>query len=238
MAAFAPAVAASADLARFPGPVRLIGPILALTAHWEVAGVRSGYLTFRSHLEDYLNLHDKDGRLRAGFSQMFRAARPSLEPLVHQIIDEVESDNDLRRGFYLGPDPALRAWSTAVAVALAHTRAAAELGLITEDLGDGYLSVARRDFTDDVARWTFDEHRSYSKFHEQLRGLNHLPVRVNVVPFAAYRFVVNQFIRSTTLLDTSPVERYFACYAVSELVESYFGTSWQELLDSGRRGIA
>lgn len=237
LAALRPAVAASGPLASLPAAVRLVPLMIVLAARWEVAGVRSGYLTFRSHLEDHLMLHDEGGALRGRYATMLASARPVLEPLVTSTIDAIILNGELRRGRYMGEDNVLSAWSDSFGKAVELARTAADDGTITEDFGDHYAEVARDSFEGEEARWTFDEKRRYSGFHQTLRSLNTLPERANAKSFAAYRFTVNQFLRTATLLDVSPVQRYFASYAVSELVEEYFGTSWHDLLAAGRKGV-
>jgi hypothetical protein len=234
LAALRPAVAASGRLAEWPPAVRLVPVMIVLAARWEVGGVRSGYLTFRSHLEDHLALHDATGALRARFSARLAAARPVLGPLVTSTIESVTLDGELRRGEYTGADPVVRAWSAAFGAAIALARAAADQGVITEDFGDRYARIAREGFAEQEARWTFDAARTYSDFHLALRSLDTRRERIHARPFAAYRFTVNQFLRIASLLDVSPVDRYFASFAVSELVEEHFGMTWGELLDSGR----
>lgn len=236
LAALRPAVAASSSLAAQPAAVRLVPLMIVLAARWEIAGVRSGYLTFRSHLEDHLTLHDESGALRARYAEMLASARPALETLVNSTIEAIALDGTLRRGRYTGGDPVLHAWSDGFGAAVAIARTAADTGTITEDFGDHYAEVARDAFAGQEARWTFDDQRQYSAFHQTLRSLNTLPERANTRQFAAYRFTVNQFLRAATLLDVSPVQRYFSSYVVSELVEEYFGTSWRELLAAGRPG--
>lgn len=231
---FVPALALSRTLGEIPSALRLLGPMTMLAGRWQIGGVRSGYLTFRSHLEDHLNVHDPRGQLRERFEQAADRSEVARR-YVAGLVDEITLDEEgLRRGDYHGEDSILCAWSRAFAEALDLATDAYDAGLITEDLGSGYINVAAADFTSQTARWTFDEHRSYSPFHHKLRTLNTLPKRVHTREFAAYRFVVNQFIRVAPLLDVSPTERYFSSLVFSKAVEEYFDTPWAALLDRAR----
>ncbi|MBV6697008.1 hypothetical protein [Kitasatospora aureofaciens] len=235
MAEFLPALAVSRGLGDLPGGIRAIAPMVALAATWPVGGVRSGHLTYRSHLEEYLHLHDPDGLLRARFAEQHARVAEPVDRIVAAVLDGIDDDHPdgARRGPYTGADPVTAAWSAAFGRALGHATAAAERGELGEDLGPGYAARAARHWPAEQARWEFGDDRGYSEFHRSLRRLDHLPERVHVTEFAAYRFVVNQFLRTVPLLDVSPVERYFAAFALCDSVERLLGVDWRELLATG-----
>lgn len=235
MAEFLPALAVSRPLGSLPGAIRAIAPMVALAAGWPVGGVRSGHLTYRSHLEEYLHLNDPDGRLRTRFAEQHARVSPAVDRIVADVLDGIDDDHPdgARRGPYTGADETTAAWSAAFGRALAHAGAAAGRGELGEDLGSGYAARAARHWPGERARWEFGADRGYSEFHRTLRGLDHLPERVHVTEFAAYRFVVNQFLRTVPLLDVSPVERYFAAFALCDSVERLLGVDWRELLATG-----
>ncbi|MEU8762744.1 hypothetical protein [Streptomyces sp. NPDC048659] len=234
-AEFLPALAVSRSLDSLPGGLRAVPAMVALAATWPVGGVRSGHLTYRSHLEEYLHLGDPEGRLRARFAGRHAQIADAVDRLVGDVLAGIDDDHPdgARRGPYTGDDPVTAAWSAAFGRALAHATAAAERGELGEDLGSGYAALAARHWPADRARWEFGEDRGYSEFHRTLRGLDHLPERVHVTEFAAYRFVVNQFLRTVPLLDVSPVERYFAAFALCASVERLLGVDWRGLLATG-----
>lgn len=201
--------------------------LLAHAARWPVGGLATGQLSYRSHLEDYLAQNDRDGRLRAMLTDRFHRIEPVLRPLFQAQVA------DTFRGVYTGTDPYLRAWSTAFDNAWPPVLAAAANGQLGEDLGPGYLDQAKEFGTE--VQWSFGAERPSSEFHHQLATLNTLSERMNVVEFAAYRFMTNQVTRWLPLLGIAPVERYLASYAVSELTESEFGVNWRDQLATIRR---
>jgi hypothetical protein len=52
--------------------------------------------------------------------------------------------------------------------------------------------------------------------------------------FAAYRVLINLFYQQLPLLTVSPMQRYYMCYAVSELVDEVLGESWRDRLSRSR----
>ncbi|MEO7285979.1 MAG: lantibiotic dehydratase C-terminal domain-containing protein [Jatrophihabitantaceae bacterium] len=214
------------------GAHRLIPAFSVLVAHaarWPVGGLATGQLSYRSHLEDYLAQHDPDGRIRDVLADRFRRVEPVLRPLLQAQVA------DTRTGRYHGSDGYLAAWSTAFDRAWPPVLAAAGAGQLGEDLGPGYLDTARGFDPTTERQWRFGADRPSSEFHHELAKLNYLPERMHVVEFAAYRFMTNQVTRWLPLLGISPLERYLASYAVSELVESEFGVSWRDQLATIQR---
>ncbi|MEU1598726.1 hypothetical protein ABZ468_39430 [Streptomyces sp. NPDC005708] len=195
--------------------------LVANAARWPVGGLVTGQLSYRSHLEDFLANDDGDGRIRARFEDQFGRTKAKFARVLAEFL---ENSTD---GVYTGADPCLRAWTDVFDTVWPRVLAAAERRDFEEDLGPGYLDQAGLFDPQTERQWRFGSDRPSSEFHAQLGKLNFLDERVNVVPFAAYRFLTNNLTRWLPLLDVPPIERYFLSYAVSELVESHFGTSWR-----------
>jgi len=201
-------------------------------SRWPFGGLSSGYLTFKSHLEDFLLQSDVDGRLRAAYEKKFAANRAAYQ----KVFDDVLAYST--EGVYEGTDPYLAEWSGLldrlwpVALDMGRKRG------IEEDLGPGYRTTAARFDAEAERRWRFGDDRQYSEFHQALRKLNYLPQRTAVVEFAAYRNLTNQLLRWLPLLDVSPAERYFVSHVFAELVQDSVGIDWRARLSQDPAQVA
>lgn len=217
-----------------PRAVPAFQALVASAARWPVGGIRSGQLSYRSHLEDYLANNDATGAVRARLESELARTKDKFRVLFASVLDDTGAD-----GVYHGADPYLRAWSHVFDVVWPPALAAAERRDFEEDHGPGYLEQARTFDAATERQWRFEQDRPSSEFHHRLARLNYLPDRIHVVPFAAYRFLTNTLTRWLPLLDVPPIERYFLSLAVSELTEERFGVTWQEqfgrIIDEGGR---
>lgn len=206
-----------------PRAVPAFQALVASAARWPVGGIRSGQLSYRSHLEDYLANNDPTGAVRARLESELARTKDKFRILFGSVLDDTDAD-----GVYHGADPYLSAWSHVFDMVWPPTLAAAERRDFEEDLGPGYLEQARSFDAATERQWRFGQDRPSSEFHHRLARLNYLPDRIHVVPFAAYRFLTNSLTRWLPLLDVPPIERYFLSLAVSELTEERCGVTWQE----------
>ncbi|WP_027346917.1 lantibiotic dehydratase C-terminal domain-containing protein [Hamadaea tsunoensis] len=206
-----------------------MGALIANATRWPIGGLATGQLSYRSHLEDFLANNDADGQVRTLLAARFAANEDSLRAAFRAQVSATD------HGRYTGDDPYPRAWSEAFDDVWPALLEASQAGEVTEDVGPGYLSAAREFDERTERQWRFGPDRPSSDFHHELGKLRDLPERVHVSEFAAYRFVTNQVTRWLPLLGISPVERYFASFAVCELTEQEFGVSWRDQLAAIRR---
>jgi hypothetical protein len=187
------------------------------------SGIGYGYLSFRSHLEDFLDDRDGEGAMRAAFAQRFEPARDAVRRQVEALLDELGDDGR-------GPlaDPVLATWQELFGWAWERARELAGRGVLTEDPAPLLSPIAHVLGGRAARRWTFDDARGKSDFHERLGDLDFLPERVNVQRFAAYRWLVNLTYALLPLLGMSPAERYYLSHVLSETVEEMTGRGWQE----------
>lgn len=199
--------------------------LVTVAAAYPDHGLMHGYLSYTSHLEDYLQDNDPDGAHRADFSRRFELVRPAFEALVRQSVPELD-----RPTRYCGPDAAITAWAETVhdtiarAVPLAGRNAAID-PLLHED----YMARARTLNGHLERKYRAGEDREYSDFHAAYRDVAFTDVEAGRV-FAAYRFVVNHLYSQLLLVDVSPAERLFLCHAVTQTVETLTGSTWQDKL--------
>lgn len=198
--------------------------MLLHASRWPFGGLESGYLTYKSHLEDFLLLNDQSGTLRESYVRRFEKNRAAYTEVFQQLLAHGKD------GVYQGEDAYLAAWSEALDELWEEALELAGRQSIEEDLGPGYRATAEQFDADTERRWRFGDDRDYSEFHQKLRKLNYLPQRTAVTEFAAYRNLTNHLLRWLPMLDVSPVERYFLAHVISELVQEEFGSNWRERL--------
>ena len=198
--------------------------MLLHASRWPFGGLESGYLTYKSHLEDFLLLNDQRGTLRASYAGRFEKNRDAYTQVFRSVLDHS------RDGVYQGEDGYLASWSAALDELWDQALELAGRQAIEEDLGPEYRATAEQFDADTERRWRFGDDREYSDFHQNLRKLNYLPQRTAVTEFAAYRNLTNHLLRWLPMLDVSPVERYFLAHVISELVQDEFGVNWRERL--------
>ena len=199
--------------------------LVTVAAAYPDRGLAHGYLSYRSHLEDYLQDNDRDGAYRADFERRYEAVRPAFEALIRQCVDQLDEPTG-----YTGSDPAIARWSGAVADTIAGAvPLAGRDQAIDPLLHEDYMERAR-DLNQHLERkYRVGDDREYSDFHAAYREVEFTDVEAGKV-FAAYRFTVNHLYTQLLLTDLSPAERLFLCHAVSETVETLTGSTWQDKL--------
>lgn len=162
-----------------------------------------GAFSLRSHAEAYAHWA----------SSRNADPRPAWESRLADIPADVRED--VRARLSERPVAASELARAAFLYALGYADALIDYGKLSNVILDG--------FTDQGAR---KSSTSQSAFHERLESL-----RITQNPparFASYRLVINTFYSMLPLVDVTPAERYFACYAVSRIVDDESGTSWAE----------
>ncbi|GAA1755884.1 MULTISPECIES: hypothetical protein [Streptomonospora] len=204
--------------------------MVLLAATYPDAGLSHGYLSYKSHLDDYMQDYDRDGSTRADFAGRYERVAPAFENLVADLVAA-----PTRPCAYSGGDPALAAWSKRLsqlwerALELAATKAVDPL------LHEGYTRRAT-EMNDHLRRkWEVGDDREYSEFHAALRRYTYDDPAAGR-DFASYRFMVNLLYTQLLVVDVSPAERLFLCHAVSEAVQSTTGVSWRDVLKPGEGG--
>ncbi|KII00241.1 hypothetical protein LP52_02735 [Streptomonospora alba] len=199
--------------------------MVLLAATYPDAGLSHGYLSYKSHLDDYMQDYDRDGATRADFSRRYERVAPAFTNLIADLVATPQ-----RPCGYSGADPALARWSARLsqlwerAVELAATKAIDPL------LHEGYTRRAG-EMNDHLRRkWEVGDDREYSEFHAALRQYTYDDPAAGR-DFAAYRFMVNLLYTQLLVADVSPAERLFLCHAVSEAVQATTGVSWRDVLN-------
>jgi len=193
-----------------------------MAASYPRGGLFPGHLSLRSHLEDYLFEQDRQGRLRAAFAQRYERVRPAVLEALGKL------SADLSQGRYTGGEPLLQQWGAFFERSMAEALELARGRHIVEDPTPLMQAAAERVNAEAQKKWEFGDQRDYSEFHTVLRGFNFLEERVDVVEFSAYRWQLNLLYSVLTLLDISPLERWYINYVIAESIQVLFGRTWKE----------
>ncbi|MQY12501.1 hypothetical protein SRB5_26350 [Streptomyces sp. RB5] len=203
--------------------VRLAEAFTAL-ADTHVLGAGYGVFSLRSHAEAFFAWAKPTADARPAFAKRLAAESARLRPVVEERLGD-------------RPSPAAAAWRTAFAYCA---------GALDSSVADGTLSL---ELLDSI---TASQDRSAmgppgapeavptgdspdSAFHRVVdeSGVIADPPKW----FASYRLLVNLFYQQLPLLTVSPMQRYYMCYAISELVDDVLGESWQNRLSRQRGDV-
>ena len=209
------------------GPARLQGAftlMVLLAATYPDRGLVHGRLSYRSHLEDYLQDFDRDGSVRADFEARYRPVRPAFEALTASLIEDPTEPSG-----YAGTEEVWQRWSEALRGFWERGLALAEARDIDPLLHEGYTDRAAQ-LNDHLRRkYAAGDDREYSEFHAAYRGLEFTD-KVSGRWFATYRFLVNLLYAQLLVLDVSPAERLFLAYAACEATASVTGVDWRQIV--------
>ncbi|MEU1630989.1 hypothetical protein ABZ746_38260 [Streptomyces sp. NPDC020096] len=170
-------------------------------------GLPLGSLSFRSHAEAFLATTAGTHDYRADFTARLDADRSVLAPLVRE---RMESG--------VPGAPGAGTWQAALREAWGYLGALSATGA----LDDAAIDEAARARTARPAAGTA------SSFHAALAETGWTKRRPSW--FAPYRALLNFLYESLPLLDVSPLDRYYLCFAVCQCVDEAQGEDWRERL--------
>lgn len=188
-------------------------------------GIAGGYQSFLSHLEDFLYLHDRDGRLRARLAREWHRRGATVTAHVARIADDAAA----------GADPLVPAWAAWVRAAWVICAPAWRRGELPLP-GPEYARQARSFGDAAVRRWDPDERTGYSGYHAALARTDFLSLPGVAEHFGPYRFATNVLYLLLVLCDVTPIERYVAAYLLSQAVQEITGVTWQQAMASHAGG--
>jgi hypothetical protein len=224
---------ASADEQAYGAPHSLVYRLLVLVAASYPDGIRRGFLSFLSHVKEFLLWSDRDGTIERRFATTLARQRTTFLGLTEAVLADCVTGSP-GPGTYHGHDPLLRQWAGWLdqAWSLGLELAAAEL---LNPYPDPKRGQRAESFGDDIAkRWAGRNDRPYSDFHQRHRQLNLEALNMGK-EFSAYRLICNVVYELLPLLDVAPIERYFLGYCLSEMAQQVIGDNWRDMID---RGIA
>lgn len=201
---------------RADATVRLAEAFTAL-ADTHFLGPAYGVFSLRSHVEAFLSWAAPTADARPAFAKRLAVESARLRPVVEQRLAD-------------RPSPAAAAWRTAFGYCAGALDSSVSNGTLTLDMLDSITAQVDRSAmgppgapevvpTGDSPDSAF--HRAVDE-----SGVIADPSRW----FASYRLLVNLFYQQLPLLTVSPMQRYYMCYAIAELVDEVLGESWQDRL--------
>ena len=198
--------------------VRLTVSALAVHASRYPNGLRFGYHSFLSHLEDFLLASDPDGRVRDRFDRIWAANVEPVTELVRRVADGHPTTEF---------EAAWQTWTIGMRLAAEKRQSRGEL------TGAPNPAYGQRAYeTGDLAairRYNVAEREKFSDYHRQLSIVDMRDPRIER-PFTVYRFGVNVLYQLLKICDVTPMERYLAASMVVNAVQRITGTTWSEQL--------
>jgi hypothetical protein len=182
-------------------------------------GLAYGVFSFRSHAEAFLAWAAPSRDMRPVFARRLAGEAAVLRPVVEQRLS-----GDV--------GAAAAAWRTASAYSAGTLDSAVTAGRLTLDMLDSVSAgVDRAGMGPPAAPEAVPQgDQPDTDFHRAVAGVTADPDRW----FAGYRALINVFYRKLPLLTVSPLQRYYTCYAVAELVDEVLGETWQQRLERPR----
>ncbi|MFI1971869.1 hypothetical protein BLA24_06530 [Streptomyces cinnamoneus] len=186
---------------------RLAAVMAALAASSPV-GLGLGAMSYRSHSEAFFALSPHTD-VRAAFTRRFEQEGDAFREVV-------------RRQLSSGTPTDLRPWTSAFTYGWGALDALGSAGVLTAE------TVAAIS-ADQAGRATA---RPKTHFHRTFDDLGLLDRPAHW--FLAYRCLLNFLYTALPLLDVTPVERYYLCFALSEALDQETGSTWEQRLDDVR----
>ncbi len=205
------------------GSVRLVEAFIALADSYFL-GLAHGSFSYRSHAEAFFAWSAPSADVRPQFAQRLAQEAEHLRPIIEQrLAGEVS--------------PLAAKWRVAFGYASGALDAAVARGALTTEMVDAVMAAV--DATG-MGPSPAPEQSAPSgtmpdtDFHRTVAAAGRLE---NPPPwFAAYRVLINLFYQQLPLLTVSPLQRYYTCYAVAELVDEVLGETWQQRLQRAQVG--
>lgn len=202
-----------------------LGEMFAAVADSYSLGLAHGVFSFRSHAEAFFAWARPTRDVRPVFAERLRREAAVLRPVVEQ-------------RFGGTPGRSAAAWRTAFAYSAGTLDSAVRDGTLSLDLldqlaGDRDTSAMGPPAAPSVVP---AGDQPDTAFHQRLADAG---VYRRTTPwFAAYRAQLNLFYQQLPLLTVSPMQRYYMCWAIAELVDEVLGESWQDRLTRHRVRLA
>jgi hypothetical protein len=196
--------------------VRLAVTAMAVQASLFANGMRFGYHSFLSHVEDFLLASDPDGKVRAKFDAIWVSNVEPVTEAVRRVADGRAPDE---------LESAWRGWAIGMRQAGEEAYDRGELAAtITSSYGERAYQTGD---TATIRRYNIAERTKFSDYHTQLStvDMEHPLIKR---PFMTYRFGINVLYQLLAICDVTPMERYLGASLVATATQRIFDTTWSE----------
>lgn len=198
--------------------VELAVTAMAVHASRYPPGLRLGYHSFLSHLEDFLLASDPHGVVRQRFDKIWE---DNLEP-ISELVGRVGDGHPTNR-----LEAAWQAWTIGMRLA---AEEAYDRGDLPSELNPRYGERAY-EIGDPgaIRRYNYGERDRFSDYHTQLWtvDLDHPLIKR---PLTVYRFGTNVLYQLLAVCDVTPMERYLAASLVARAAQRVTGENWADQL--------
>ncbi|MFD9698806.1 hypothetical protein [Lentzea sp. NPDC059081] len=188
---------------------------MAVHASRYPGGLRYGYHSFLSHVEDFLLAGDPTGSVRAKLDAMWDTHSEAACALVS--------------GVALGHptsrlEAAWQTWTISLRLASEASYDAGELDEVNPRHGERAWEIGD---PDTVRRYNYGERTTFSEYHTALwnADLTDPAIKRNMT---VYRLGTNVLYQLLAICDVTPMERYAAAHLLSRAAQQVCGTTWQE----------
>lgn len=203
----------------------MIKMMAAVAEQFPNHGIVRGHLSYRSHVEGFLQQMDKSGQLLNAYKQQEEQLGVVVEETLREVLDKMDAS-----GVYIGEERPLRIWSEALRSLFQECYQQAVEGKLTAST-DHYKDIAERIGQEAVDRWKMDDPESgMSEFHKTLFNKQGNESFFQSPEFATYRMLINVFYTYLPLFGINPNYKHLLCYLLCGAVERVKGITWQELV--------
>lgn len=210
------ALARSADSSR----ARVLLTVTAMGVHASryPPGLRFGYHSFLSHLEDFLLHSDPNGTVRERFDRIWADNVEPVTAAVARVADGHPTDR---------LEAAWQAWTIRMRL---EAEQAYDRGDLVADPNPRYGERAYQiGDLETIRRHNFGERVEFSEYHGRLWqvDIEHPLIKR---PLTVYRFGTNVLYQLLAVCDVTPMERYLAASLVVRAAQRVTGENWADQL--------
>jgi hypothetical protein len=198
--------------------VQLTVTAMAVHASRYPPGLRFGYHSFLSHLEDFLLHSDPDGAVRERFDRIWTANAGPVTEAVARVAEGHPGDR---------LEAAWQDWTIRMRLAAeeAYDRGDLAAGL-SPRYGERAYEIGD---PETIRRHNFGEREKFSEYHTRLWqvDIEHPLIKR---PLTVYRFGTNVLYQLLAVCDVTPMERYLAASLVARAAQRVTGENWADQL--------
>ncbi|HEX7302643.1 hypothetical protein [Lentzea sp.] len=188
---------------------------MAVHASRYPGGLRYGYHSFLSHVEDFLLAADPTGSVRAKLDSMWDTHAETA----CAVVSRVALGHPTSR-----LEAAWQTWTIALRLTAEASYDAGRLDEVNPRHGERAREIGD---PDTVRRYNYGERTEFSDYHTALWNAD-LTDPATKRNMTVYRQGTNVLYQLLAICDVTPMERYAAAHLLSRAAQQVCGTTWQE----------
>ncbi|MET9231615.1 hypothetical protein [Lentzea sp. NPDC003310] len=180
------------------------------------AGLRYGYHSFVSHVEDFLLASDPDGKIRSTLDAIWTANASAACTLVEQAASGHPAT------------PLQAAWQTWTIALRLTAEDRYDAGDLTADPNPRHGERAYEVGDESaIRRYNYGERTKFSDYHNAMWTVD-LSDPAIARSMAVYRVGTNVLYQLLAICDVTPMERYAAAHLLAQAAQQVLGTTWAD----------